>query len=158
MVDIGVILKTESLAKTIAGYLGLIENIGLKVDKLSRSELGAALSALEQGANSRTEQISLLREARGHFNKALHIETGERLALSYFGLALCHHRLDDFDNAKSAMNSVLDINNYIEKPSKISIIFSEYVLFKAIKNINILLKIQPIMRQAKLYLDNGITP
>jgi len=141
-----------TLARAVAGYLGIIESTGVKVALLVKSELGSALSALEQAINSKTEQISLLRAARDHFNKASQMEKEERLALAYFGLALCHHYLDDFYNAIVFMKKVVDTDFYIKKPTLMRVIFSwDSGLLHIPK---LMLKTEAIREAANQYLIN----
>lgn len=93
--DILIIFKATSLVKSIAQYLGIIESISGKLDKLAKSEFEAGIRALNQASKSQTEEKSLLREARNRFNKAISWEKEERLALCYLGLALCHYYVED---------------------------------------------------------------
>lgn len=90
MMDITMIFHGASIAKQIAGYLGIIETMEVKLDRLAGSEFEAAIRSLKQAASSQSECNSLLREARSRFNKAISLENSERLARSYIGLALCH--------------------------------------------------------------------
>jgi hypothetical protein len=88
-VDILTIFKATSLVTSIAQYLGIIESISGKLDKLAQSEFEAGIRALNQASKSQTEEKSLLREARNRFNKAISLEKEERLALCYLVAAYC---------------------------------------------------------------------
>ena len=104
--DISLIFLSFNLAKGLAGYLGLIETIDAKLDKLAGSELEAGLRALKQAADSDEEATALLREARSRFNKAISLETNERLAVAYVGLAFCHNHLGDKRNCSETLRAI----------------------------------------------------
>jgi len=106
MMDIKMIFHGTSIAKQIAGYLGIIETMDAKLDRLAGSEFEGAIRSLKQAATSQSERNSLLREARSRFNKAISLENNERLALSYIGLALCHFQLGDDYNGREALRAV----------------------------------------------------
>lgn len=110
MNDFAQVFQIAKLGVAIARYLGLIEDDQRRqIDSLVASELNAGLRALEQAKNSRTETQSLLREARSRFNKAVGIEQGYRLVLARFSLALCHHLLEDYDNARRELVAISQI-------------------------------------------------
>jgi hypothetical protein len=109
-IDIGLIFTAVGAAKSVAEFAGLLDSIESKVDRLVRSELSAGLRTLEQAALSTSEQSSLLRDARGCFNKAASLEIGYRRVVALLGLALCHHWLDDEPNCARALEEILDIN------------------------------------------------
>jgi hypothetical protein len=106
MMDITMIFHGANIAKQISGYLGIIETMDAKLDRLAGAEFEAAIRSLEQAATSQCERDSLLREARSRFNKAISLENSERLALSYIGLALCHFQLGDDYNGREALRAV----------------------------------------------------
>lgn len=108
--DIKSILGGISLAKELAGYLGLYETLSIKIDKLLRTELHAGIKALEQSINSEKEKKELLREARQAFNKASALEKNERLILAHIGLAICHKNLGDEKNFVVTLSNVQHIN------------------------------------------------
>ncbi len=107
--DITMIFHEANIAKQLAGYLGIIETMDAKLDRLAGAEFEAAICSLEQAATSQTERDSLLREARSRFNKAISLENNERLALSYIGLALCHFQLGDDYNGREALRAISNI-------------------------------------------------
>lgn len=102
-------LMSGDVAKAIGKYLGLVEDLDSKINKLIESEYKAGMSSLEQAMHSATEKESLLREARNRFNKAIHLEKKTKLALSYMGLALCHQQLGDQKNAETALRKIVEI-------------------------------------------------
>jgi tetratricopeptide (TPR) repeat protein len=108
--DIFLVFKSANLAKSITEYLGIIESISQKIERLAKSEFEAGIRSLEQAQRSNKEQETLLREARACFNKAISLEKDERLALSYLGLALCHFFLKDYDNSEQALRDLLNID------------------------------------------------
>lgn len=110
MIEVGVLFKAAGIAKAVADFLGLLESLDAKIDRLIHSELEAGLRALEQAGKSVNEQDSLLRESRGRFNKAVSLEKGLRLAMANLGLALSHHWLGDSPNRDDALRSILALN------------------------------------------------
>ena len=107
--DVTLVFKSVSIAKCIGEYLGIMESINFKIDRLTQSEFEAGIRALNQASKSSSEQKVLLRESRSRFNKAISLETNERLALAYLGLSLCHYHLKDYSNAKDALQDLLNI-------------------------------------------------
>ncbi len=105
--EIITVFKGANLAKCLAEYVGIIESISSKIDRLAQAEFEAGIRALNQAAKSEKEQSSLLREARNRFNKAISLEKEERLALSYLGLALCHYHLGDYENTRDSLRDLL---------------------------------------------------
>jgi hypothetical protein len=117
-VDISLIFKGVGVAKSIAELAGILDSMDAKIDRLLRSELNAGLMALDQAGKSTTEQASLLREARGCFNKAVHLESGYRRAVAYLGLATCHHHLEPASsNCTDALNAILELPPVIKSTS-----------------------------------------
>lgn len=104
------ILKTTNLMLGIAKYLGLIEDhLSITLDKLTKVDFDSGIRALEDAADSNSEQTSLLRVARDRFYSAISFEKGLRLAYTYLGLALCHTYLGDPNNAQKALNKLLKV-------------------------------------------------
>ena len=107
MIDLMLAIKSATLAMSVAKYMGIVQDkLALKIDQLAGSELESGLRALQQAANSESEQQFLLREARARFNKAVSLEKGLRLAATYVGLALCHVNLGDAINAERAIRDL----------------------------------------------------
>jgi hypothetical protein len=109
MIEVKSILTALNLAKAVAEYTKINESVGQKIDRLTRSDFDAAVRTLSQAIQSSDEQKSLLRDARFSFNKAVSLESGERLALSYLGLSICHQFLNDEANARDSLNAILNI-------------------------------------------------
>lgn len=105
--DIGALVSGVGLAQSVAELMGLMETLEKKIDKLAQSELAAGLRNLEQACLSKVEAESLLREARGCFNKALGLESGYRRGIAYLGLALCHAYLHDRENCTYILRELL---------------------------------------------------
>ncbi len=101
------IFRAVLLAERVGQYTGLLENsLGKRIEVLEKADMGAGLSTLEQAARSTQERTELLREARGHFNRATRVEKGLRLAQSYLGLAICHDGLKDVNNLRHALDAI----------------------------------------------------
>lgn len=108
--DIAVIFTAIEVAQSIAEFAGILDSVEAKVNRLVQSELNAGLRTLEQAALGTSEQVSLLREARGCFNKAVTLEMGYRRVVALLGLSLCHHWLGDKPNCTRALEEILEIN------------------------------------------------
>ena len=131
--DTSVLLCSIDLAKALAGYMGLIESIDAKLDRLSGSELEAGLRTLKQAASSTdTETEHLLRDARLFFNKSISLEKDERLFIAYAGLAICHSNLKDNANLKDAVMSACQVDISDSKAASASKLIGKIFLFDAI--------------------------
>lgn len=108
---ISVIFGGANASRSLAGAIGLIESGAAKLDRLSRAPLESAHRNLEQARDAiEEERPSLLREARGQFNKAVSVESKPmRQAKALLGLATCHHLLQDHHNCETALLEVLSI-------------------------------------------------
>jgi hypothetical protein len=108
---ISVIFGGANASRTLAAAIGLIESGAAKLDRLSRAPLESACRNLEQARDAIDEErTSLLREARGQFNKAVAVESKPmRQAKALLGLATCHHLLQDHRNCDTALLEVLSI-------------------------------------------------
>jgi hypothetical protein len=109
-IDIRLMFTAIGVAKSAAEFAGILDSIEAKIDRLVQSELNAGLRALEQAAHGSSEQVSLLREARGCFNKAVSLEMGYRRVVALLGLSLCHHWLDDKTNCTRTLEEILEID------------------------------------------------
>lgn len=98
--DVTIIFKATSILKSIAAYLGIIDNLSADVKKLLHQPLKSAIQNLEYAKNSSSEnQLDYLRTARSKFIDAISVEENENLVSSYLGLAMCQFLLGDKDNA-----------------------------------------------------------
>jgi hypothetical protein len=109
-VELGVLLGAVQLAKAVGELTGLIESVGVKVDRLAASELRAGLRALDQAQHSGAEHESLLREARARLNKAVAIEAGRELIAAYLALAVTHRQLGDLENTARVLREFLQLD------------------------------------------------
>jgi hypothetical protein len=109
-IDISLMFTALGVARSLAEFAGVLEAIETKLDRLVQSELNAGLRVLEQAAHATAERVSLLREARGCFNRAVSLEVGYRRVVALLGLAFCHHWLADGPNCTRALEEVLAIN------------------------------------------------
>ncbi len=117
MVDIGIIFAGVSFVKELAGYLGIIESLDVKIDKIGKAELNAGLLTLKQIETSESEKVHLLRDASRFFTKAITIENGERLIAAYIGLAFCQNHLGERKSCIVTLRQVLNlqVNNPITR-------------------------------------------
>jgi hypothetical protein len=109
MMDIGLIFSAADAAKSVAAMLGVIDSLEAKVDRLVRSELNAGFRNLDQACVAEGERDSLLREARGCFNKAVSLEGGFRQGLALLGCAVCSHHLRDAANCRRCLDELVQL-------------------------------------------------
>jgi hypothetical protein len=109
-IEIGLLFTAFDVAKSVAEFAGILDSIEAKIDRLVQSELNAGLRALEQAGRGTSEQVPLLREARGHLNQAVALELGYRRVIALLGLSVCHYWLGDKPNCAAALAEILEIN------------------------------------------------
>lgn len=107
--NINYLFNGIDISKKITEYLGIVETLDAKLDKIQTSDFDVGVRALTQANRSNSESSSLIRQARSSFNKAISLEVNERLVLSYLGLELCHKYLGDEANYLDALHSVMDV-------------------------------------------------
>lgn len=96
------------IGKTIAQFLGIIESVDTKLDKLIKSDYLAAIEILNQAifSSNYEEQKISFRDAKNLFSKAINLVEYDKLVTSYLGLAICHHYLNDLANTKRALTKL----------------------------------------------------
>jgi hypothetical protein len=114
---ISLIFRAPDLIKSVAGYIGLIESIEKKLEKLLRSDFNAGVRCLQELHSTSNQQEFLLKEAWRRFHTALSHETGERKALTYVGLALCQEHLGETTLATATLRE-LSCYKHIAKGSR----------------------------------------
>ncbi len=107
LASITFLFRVPDLAKSLGGYLGLVESIDKKLDKLLQSDFNAAVRCLRESLVATKQQDFLLHEAWRRFHTALTNETGERKALAYVGLALCQDRLGERECSLQTLSDFL---------------------------------------------------
>jgi len=107
--DVGAIFSAAEAAKSVAAMLGVIDSLEAKVDRLIQSELNAGFRNLDQACVAEGERDSLLREARGCFNKAVSLERGFRRGLALLGCAVCYHLLGDAVNRRRRLDELVEL-------------------------------------------------
>ena len=116
--DISVLFYSKDVVKSVIEYLGFVETIYEKVEKLGQAKLDSGIKALEQAKKAPKEEVPwLIREARSKFNEAISIEKNERLGIAYLGLALCFSYLEDEANCIDALEQILNIPSTVEQMS-----------------------------------------
>jgi hypothetical protein len=109
-IEIAVLLGTVQLAKAVGELTGVIESVGVKIDRLTASELQAGLRALDQAQHATREHDSLLREARARLNKAVSLEKGPELVVAFLALAVTHRQLGDIANTSRVLREFLNVD------------------------------------------------
>lgn len=105
-----------NISSKIREFLKLSESLKGKINKLINSELNAAIDLLKQAENSGEElQGFYLQNSIIHFNKAKHLEKGERLMFVYLGLASSQYFLKDISNTILTLKqfAALDAEDFI---------------------------------------------
>lgn len=108
LITISTIFSCIEYYQNISQFIGFAESKDTAITSLVESPYKAAGMALLQAQNSSIadERLSLLRDARRSYTQAITLEKKEKLALSYVGLALCHHLLGDDRNCENTMRSL----------------------------------------------------
>ena len=111
LVTLRTVLQGAGTTKDIAKFLGLIESVDTKVDKLLEVDLKAGLSQLKDAEGSLTEdeRKTLLRDARCSFERASHLEKGANQVVALLGLSCCHAWLGDVRNSARALERILHV-------------------------------------------------
>jgi hypothetical protein len=155
MIDLGVLLGSYQLTRIVGELTGVMDSIGVKIDRLASSELDAALRSLYQAQQSSGERVSLLRAARGHLNQAISLETGERLVAAYLALAVTHTQLSDTTNATDTLREFI-ATNFMPKTRAIS--GSVNIAFFGLQKLSSQLirqhRIEEIKQAVRVYLES----
>ena len=136
-----VIFGAVNLSSSIAGYLGLIDNVNSNVKKLLHQSCVSAVQNLNYATTaSGTNQMEYIRRARDLFIDAISVEENENLISSYVGLAMCQHLLGDFQNSSMTIERIKDVKLTLSEKSKavskIALKMSTghlYLIYKALK-------------------------
>jgi hypothetical protein len=105
--EIATIFTAGKAALSIATYLGVLDSVDAKIDRLAKADFNTALRALREARSASQEnQLSLIRDASSGFRRALSLESDARLAMSYLGLAMCQHLLGEETNARSTLGEL----------------------------------------------------
>ena len=136
-----VIFGAVNLSSSIAGYLGLIDNVNSNVKKLLHQSFVSAVQNLNYATTaSGTNQMEYIRRARDLFIDAISVEENENLISSYVGLAMCQHLLGDFQNSSMTIERIKDVKLTLSEKSKavskIALKMSTghlYLIYKALK-------------------------
>jgi len=107
--SLSLVFQGGNLALRLVALTGVMDTVGMKIDKLLQTDLSAGFRALDQAQQAKREQAHLLREARVNLNRAIPIERGHRKAAALFGLAACHHALGEEKLHLDALKEILAI-------------------------------------------------
>ena len=107
------LFTASDLFGSVGEYFGIIETLEVKIDRLTKSELDAGIRSLDQAKNSiSSEKKELIRDARRYFNKAITLESGERLASAFLGLAFCHYYFNERKNCKDMLEKIMEMESF----------------------------------------------
>ena len=111
---IGEIYTGLRIAEMVAKYLGVVETIERKVDKLMRSDLETAKSLFQQAVmvENPEEQLDVIRTARTYFTKASTLEEGVRKGVALAGVAACYCAIDEKNLMRDHLLKVLEVVPY----------------------------------------------
>lgn len=118
--DISTIFSGFKFAQSSLCFFGLTESLGIQMGKLVHSKLNAAMRELKHAENSEVEGAKdeckdALRSSRRLFSEAISLESSERLAIAYIGLAFCHKNLDQLQSCKMTLIEFAKYNfNYFD--------------------------------------------
>ncbi len=107
--DIGIFFTAGRVISCIGNYIGFIDTIDSKIDKIVKADLNTALRILKEIQNSSSSlQIELIKEAASKFRRALSLEKEIRLCISYLGLAMCQFHLGELKNFNITLQELVD--------------------------------------------------
>jgi hypothetical protein len=106
---IELLFKAPEILERVAGLLGLIESVDVKLNKLLQSDFNAGVRCLSELLISHKEQEFLLKEGWRRFHTALNHESKVRKALAYIGLAFCQYSLNEHE---IAINTLQEFTNW----------------------------------------------
>lgn len=150
--DISSILSGFRFAQSALYFLGLTESLGIQLDKLTQSKFNAAMRELKHAANSEMEGSEdeykdALRSSRRLFSEAISLESKERRAAAYVGLAFCHKNLGQIQNCKMTL---IEFSEYKFKPLEFIPLQKKVLLF--VPNFT-LIAIMMTQDEMKIYKD-----
>ncbi|MBI1249124.1 hypothetical protein GC197_14935 [bacterium] len=115
------LLAAPGAVNMLKEYVGIVESMDSKVDRLTRADLKTSWHLLRQAKNNPAQSHELIKEARVHFTRAIAIESDatdeasrHRHALALLGLWMCCEIENDKVNANDSLKSILKISS---KPS-----------------------------------------
>jgi len=157
-VDISGIFFSINLATKVGCYTGLIESLDMKIDKLSGTHFEAGIRSMEQAINSESEQISLFRESRSNFNRAISLEKNERLAMTYIGLAFCHNQLGDYDNAVDSLKMIarIEVEEDGKAVLKVGLFLALGPLGSVLLDLEVNIRLNKIKEAVQCFLNNNM--
>lgn len=118
-ITVATIFSTANVARAIAEYMGLIDSLEVRINRITSSKLNTALRELKHGQNASSPDTekSALQSARSYFSEALSLESREeRLASAYIGLGMCFMQLNETENCK---NTLIEFSNQPFKNDKV---------------------------------------
>jgi hypothetical protein len=114
--DLTVIFSAGKAAFCIGEYLGFLESIGSKLDKIAMVDFNTAIRTLKEAIDTnQVQRCELLKEAAQNFRRSISLEKDERLYQSFLGLAMCQYHLGDIKNAKKTLQELIEYNIPITK-------------------------------------------
>ena len=114
-----VIFGVINLSNSIAGYLGLIENVGSNVKKLLHQSFKSAIQNIEYAKSANGQnQLDYIRRAKEQFIDAVSVEENENLISSLMGLAMCQYLLGDHFNSTKTIARIKDVNLTLSEKTK----------------------------------------
>lgn len=123
---VSALLTATSAVKLVAEYVGFVESLSSKVDRLLDADLKTAVSLLEQAKASPAKAGYLVKDARIYFTRAASVEADSldearrhKRAVALLGLWACCEAVDDTANAVIALKTIDSIS---EAPSRVLVV------------------------------------
>jgi hypothetical protein len=114
--SIGLLLEAPSAIKLVGEYLGIIESLESKTERLLDADMKTAVSLFEQAQANQQQAGELIKDARIYFTRAAAIQDNSmdegrrhKRALALLGLWACCEATSDQPNAKLAMKKIMEI-------------------------------------------------
>lgn len=122
-IGLGEVFLVGSLAARIPEFLGLVDSIDKKLDRLIKVDLNSAIALVEKATNSANWKDYLTKAAE-KFESATHKELGLRKSIAYFGMAFCEFHLGEVDNARISLQNLVSLEVKEDKGPR----FKKYTL------------------------------
>jgi tetratricopeptide (TPR) repeat protein len=119
--SVSLLLESPNAIKIVAEYLGIIESLDSKVDRLLDADMKTAVALLEQAKANPSKAGELLKDARIFFTRAAEIQSDSmstsrrnKRALALLGLWSCCQAVGDPPNANLALKKITEIPRELE--------------------------------------------
>ena len=113
---VSLLLEAPSAMKLVGEYIGLVESLDSKLDRLLDADLKTANALFEQAKTNPSKASDFIKDARLHFTRAAEVQSDSldparrnKRALALLGLWACCKAASDEPNAKATLEKIAKI-------------------------------------------------